>query len=270
MKAILFTVVSIFISLHSLAQTKSEIELVNKIKGFKSDSLLNKYLIKNKLIPTPEDSVVHFHAGKIQVDIFRKNLFNGTEDEIILQLREDGAYSVNVFFYKDKVFTKVPGQIYFYFMEGAGYGEQSFTFAFENIFKPAYFSIVTRSYSEYVRSRTEIIEIWDIKKDTIYSAYSFDLNSSTYSGLLTYDYSTVGTYTFASVNNSFPKILNINYEINNERAEERTEELEILSGKTTEGIIKNIIYFDEINGYWIVAGYDKEEKIKVRNMINKQ
>jgi hypothetical protein len=266
MKALFFIAISIFLSLYAGAQTKYEIKLVNKIKGFKSDSELNNYLIKNKLIPTPKDSLIYFHAGKIQVDVFRKNLFNGKDDEIIFQLREKEAYSVNVFFYKDKVFTKVPGQIFVLPIQSSGYGEQSFTFFFENIFKSDYFSIVTRNYSEFVRSTTEMIEILNIKEDTIHSIDSFELNASTYSGVLTYNYKTFGTYEFVSLNNSFPKVLIINKEIKNEYADKRNDDLEILSGNIKEGSIKTTTYFDEVNGYWVVAGNDEEQKIKTRNI----
>jgi hypothetical protein len=269
MKKLCFTVISIFITLNLFSQIKSEIEISNTIKGFKSNSELKRYLIKHKLIPVSKDTTTLFHTGKIQVDIFKKNLFQDLEDEIVIQLRENLSYSVNVFYYKNKVLTKVPGQIFVAPKKEDSYGySQSLTFSFENIFKPSCFSIVSRNYSEYIRTTMEKIKIWDIREDTIYQVYAFDLSNSTYSGVRIYNFKTDGKYDFVSLNNGYPKVLNIHQEINNEDNMSRNDEGKIISGDITEGFIKKEVYFDDVKGYWIVSRSDEEKKIKMRHIEN--
>ncbi|MFN8415250.1 MAG: hypothetical protein U0U66_02860 [Cytophagaceae bacterium] len=270
MRKYIFIILAMTCLFEVFSQNTLESELVKKIKSFKTDKQLNDFLVENKMIPESEDSSYFFHVGRIQTDIFKKNIFNDLEEEVILQLRENKRYAVNVFYYKNKNLIKIPGYILEKSYSDPGYGEQIFTFHFENIFMLNDYSIVCRHYTEFNRTTYEKYSVWDICKDSLMIVYEFELNSSTYSGILTYDYSTIGNYGFVTLNNEYPKVLNINKKIKNINNAQRNDESELVSGIITEINTQKTVYFGKDNKGWKVVRIDENLNSKVIYIDNEQ
>lgn len=176
-------------------------EIINLIKSQQTDEALNDFLVEHDFIEGDEwkirndwtnsskDSFV-FHADKIKVDIFKKNLFGEPGNEIIFQLREEGVYSVNVFYFDGKIIKKVP-EFIFSLIHG-----EKFIFYFENIAAENVFSLVSKSSLWHQRTFTETMIIWNIQPTGITRIYSMDTKYTSYSGVLTYNFNTTRDYHF--------------------------------------------------------------------------
>ena len=246
MKNIILTLGFIIVSVFNLlAQFHNEKELVNAIKECKTDDELNKFLVRNDFIKNSSDTSKHFYAGRTLTKIFYKNLFGDSANEIIIQIHDTNAYAINIFYHRNGKLKKVPGQIEAYFEKGTEYDEQSFLFYFENIFKENENCIITKFHSDYNRTSSETISIYKITADTIKEKYDFEANYSSYSGVLTYDYTNQTSYEFQLSDNKYPKVLIVKNKFNNEEAKQRNEDAEILSGSITSGITIETITFSD-------------------------
>jgi len=244
-RQILISGLLFFITYNLLAQFDTENQLINSIKSIKTDYELNQFLLHNEFIPNEKDTTTHFRVNSIKTNIFHKNLFGDSANETIIQIHDERAYTINVFYCNSGKLKKVHGQLAIYFEEGSGYFDQSFLLHFENIFNENEFCIITKNHGGYNRTVSENISINKIRIDTILQLYNFESNYSSYSGVLTYDYRNETNYKFQLLNNTYPKALIITTKFNNEEAKARNEDGYLLSGiKSYGGRIETILFSD--------------------------
>ncbi len=200
---------------------------------------------RNLPIITNENDTVSFSVDKIKIDIFNKNLFGSATDEIVMQLRQENIYFVNVFYKKDGKLFKVPNFISHLANIYTGYFNENFIFYFENIAQPNVHSIITKSRYFYNYHWEEEITMWDIQPDSIREVYSTLVSDHTSSAGWHRFHSTKRTLNFQD--DSFPKSLFIQQETVNFDDMEITQEGDTISGtKTTQtGPIKVIFDYDE-------------------------
>ncbi len=241
-------------------------ELTTQIKACKTDFELNQFLIKNDFVSTQlkkEDvgydeenpDTILFNVDSLKIDVFRKNLFGNTRNEIVIQLRQYGVYYINVFeINASNEITKVPGFIANYFTDQFAMNEQAFSFYFENIRSSDQFVIIARSESSYIRSNSSGVIIWQVVPDEIIEVYNFLAQSSTYSGLMIYSYSMDQPYKFV-LQSSYPKKLILNKTIDNAADMLYSEDMgsDTLAGTMEQATSKTIVLFKLVGQYLKVA-----------------
>lgn len=245
-------------------------ELILAIQSQPDDSALDAFLVKQGLfshdvrrlggvVEHSDPDSIRFHRPSLILEDFKKNLFGGPEEEIVLQLRDEKVVTIHVFAVQGKSLRKVPGFISHVFGEEPLYFDQSFNFHFEEIAAQNVYSILTDAKWSYERSVTESVTLWHVSKDSITQLLSFDAVASSYSGQLTYSYNTERKYSLEPVD-SFPKRMVIIAESQNEEDMEYDAEGNPVAGTLTTIRGVTTTYFTYQKGMLRIA--DTQEKVE--------
>lgn len=172
--------------------------LKDSIQAFKTNTLLNAYLIENDFI-TEEltlDLSAHqmdstaFTTDGIEIDVFTKNLMGDHREELVIQLREQRGWlqihSVSIFHFKNGNWLKVPGQLSSPQLP-PGRMESNFYFMFEEVAAKGRFNIITSvHYVHNARTEATDFELISVTPQKITTLLSWSKSYSSYSGWLDY------------------------------------------------------------------------------------
>lgn len=243
---------------------KSLDELVQQIQSQPDDDHLNAFLVQQDLLtlapPDASDIVTlgfevdstPFHVENVVAEVQHRNLFGDKTEESILVIRSESNCVLNVFFEEDGKLTKVPGTIGLNAGNDPSYFDQGFDFTFEEIAAEGEYCIVSETAWGYVRSFLKQVNIIQVRSEGMSSAYSFDSESSSYSGSLLYSYDMKQSHSFSD-DRKFPRELILDkYELDEEN-EVMTDGGDVLKGKSTivEGSIR--VIFKVEGGTLVVA-----------------
>lgn len=227
----------------SQAQPQNLDELVAELQSQPDDAALNSLLKVRGLVNVqdPESDGIEilgnaydslpFHVEDFAVDLEYANLFGDSNDEAILLLNSSAVYALIVYRREESHWVKVEGGTGMFATADPNYFDHNWSYELVEVAEPSLNCILVKKYYGYNRSTTGTVELIQVQPDGFRIVHSFNNETSSYSGVLTYTYSTSRTYIFDE-GNGFPRNLVIEQKTLNEENGDIDQHGTSFSGKT--------------------------------------
>lgn len=217
-------------------------ELIAELQSQPDDAALNSLLRERAVVDVydPEADGIEilgdaydslpFHVEDFTAELEYANLFGDSNDEAILLLSGSAAYALCVYRKEDSLWVRVDGGAGLFATADPNYFDQTWDYQLAEVAEPGLNCLLIEKYYGYNRSTTGTVEIIQVQADGFNIVHSFFSESSSYSGLLTYSYSTSRSYAFDE-ENGFPRTLIIEETTTNEDNDRMDQSGNPLSGK---------------------------------------